>query len=162
MAWIANGTTTLESDGDTCTITDQTSTKFNNYFSDTFAGSGNVGLDYRVGNGSIDSGSNYAYRRCDNYGSDATAVNTDKLHGSNSAWGHHFGVGWFVNISDEEKLFIHHVCEQGSAGAGTAPSSLDFAGKWVNTSNQSDQIQAFNRTTGDYDNGSNITALGTD
>ena len=161
MAWPANGTTTLESDGDTCTITGQTSTKFNIYFSDTFPGSGNVGLDYRVGNGSIDSGSNYAYRRCDNGGADATAINTDKLHGSNSAWGHHFGVGYFINITAEEKLFIHDINEGGASGAGTSPSRLELAGKWVNTSDQSDQIQAFNRTSGDYDDGSNITAFGT-
>jgi len=162
MAWTKNGTTTLESNGDTCTITDQTSTKFNNYFSDTFPSSGYVGLDYRVGNGSIDSGSNYAYKRCDNYGSGANVTNTDKIHGSNSAWGHHFGIGWFINISDEEKLFIHHVCEQGSAGAGSAPSSLDLVGKYVDISNQTDQIQAFNRTSGDYGIGSNITVIGTD
>jgi len=82
-----------------------------------------------------DSASNYHRRFSANDGAEDTAM-TSQLwneYDSNIAT---FG-NWFgINASSKEKLFIGHVAEVPTSGAGTAPQRIELANKWANTSSQ--------------------------
>jgi hypothetical protein len=95
-----------------------------------------------VGNGSIDTGSNYAVRRSLDGGSDSTFPSTidglDKWTDLESATG--FTNYFIVNVSSKEKLCIAHGVRT-TSGAGTSPNRAEWASKWGNTSNQIDRIR---------------------
>ncbi len=102
-----------------------------------FTGGGNA--EIQVGNGTIDTGSNYAWRNNTNGGSDAALASHSKLFSfsSNSATaGGAFLNCFMINNASNEKLAIAHTVEAESAGAGTAPNRGEKVGKWANTSNQ--------------------------
>ena len=80
MAWIKAGTTTLTSAGDDITISNTTSNKFNQFLMHTIE-SVRTTMLVRVGNGSLDSGSNYARRYNANGGSEGTTTSTTSLSG---------------------------------------------------------------------------------
>ena len=137
MAWSKNGTPdTLTSTEDTLTISDLTSTIFNVDMNHNIA-SGNIQHRIRLGNGTIDTGSNYAYRTSQNGASDITA-SSQSLISANASLADIFAIHYITNISSEEKLLIGWTSEQQTAGAGTAPSRMEIVGKWTNTSNQYD------------------------
>ena len=163
LAWARNGTPdTLSGTSDTITISDQTSTKFNQYMCHML-GSGNIDSRLRLGNTSVDTGSNYADRVNNNGSSDTTQTSQDDIHVLNGAasGADQFLVGYLINISAEEKLHIGFAIGRNTAGAGTAPQRMEITSKWVNTSNQFDNIQALNTDTGDFATSSNLSALGT-
>ena len=102
-----------------------------------FTGGGNA--EIQVGNGTIDTGSNYAWRNNTNGGSDAALASHSKLFSfsSNSATaGGAFLNCFMINNASNEKLAIAHTIEAETAGAGTAPNRGEKVGKWANTSNQ--------------------------
>jgi hypothetical protein len=102
-----------------------------------FTGGGNA--EIQVGNGTVDTGSNYAWRNNTNGGSDAALASHSKLFSfsSNSATaGGAFLNCFIINNASNEKLAIAHTVEAESAGAGTAPNRGEKVGKWANTSNQ--------------------------
>jgi hypothetical protein len=102
-----------------------------------FTGGGNA--EIQVGNGTVDTGSNYAWRNNTNGGSDAALTSHSKLFSfsSNSATaGGAFLNCFIINNASNEKLAIAHTVEAESAGAGTAPNRGEKVGKWANTSNQ--------------------------
>jgi hypothetical protein len=95
----------------------------------------------RVGNNTIDSGSNYSQRYNINGGAQGsgTQVNQDKIRlsfniSSGSEW--FFANSFIINNSGNEKLLISHANRNSTTGAGTAPSRYEMVGKWANTSNQ--------------------------
>ena len=163
MAWAKNGTPhTLTSAGDTMTISNLTAKKFNVILDNHFA-SGTIETRGRVGNGSIDSGSNYASRENINGGSDFTNTTRTSLEYENgSSYPNNFSVWYGINITTEEKLFIIFWVGSNTAGAGNAPVRAENACKWANTSNQFNYAQTHNIQGGDLDTGSNISAIGTD
>ena len=165
MAWAKNGTPdTLSGTSDTITISDLTSTKFNQNIANII-GSGSVRNYLRMGNSSIDTGSNYASRYIDNgSGADNTSTSQTELQTGTSftTYTATLDVYYIINISTEEKLVIGHTVHQRTAGATTAPDRIEWVGKWDNTSNQYDQFQHYNNNTGDFASGSNFSALGTD
>jgi len=163
MAWAKNGTPdTLSGTSDTITISDQTSTKFNQFLMHTIE-SGRTTMLFRVGNGSLDSGSNYAYRHCANGGSESLGTSVAQLIPYNNAnVNSRFNVSYMINISSEEKLYINFLNENVTAGAGTAPERVELVGKYANTSNQFDNIGTTNSDTGDYAADSNLSAIGSD
>ena len=160
MAWAKNGTpNTLSGTSDTITISDLTSTKFNQLISHQLA-SGNISADYRLGNGSIDSGSNYSSRVSDDGGTDGTATSDNRMRvHPNGAGADIFNTGYIVNIATEEKLAMSFSIDNSGTGAGNAPSRREGVSKWVNTSNQFDQAQVYNSQTGNYTVDSNLSAL---
>ena len=162
MAWIKAGTTTLTSAGDDITISNTTSNKFNQFLMHTIE-SVRTTMLVRVGNGSLDSGSNYARRYNANGGSEGTTVSTTSFLGYwNGNVNSRFNVSYMLNISSEEKLYIDFLNENVTAGAGTAPERAEHVGKWANTSSQFDYIGTVNSGAGDYDTDSNISAIGSD
>ena len=162
MAWAKNGTPdTLTSTSTTITISDLTSTVFNATLVHTIpttSGAGNNRL--RFGYSSIDTGSNYASRESNDGGADITRVSQTNIicQTKNHDF---FHIIYAVNISGEEKLIIGFNCESFTAGAGTAPSRVEYVAKWVNTSNQYDNVQMYT-TSSTLAADSNISALGTD
>lgn len=94
-----------------------------------------------TGNGSFDSGSNYASRRSQDGGTDVTAVSrTNMILNDAQSSTQSFHVSYAANLSAKEKLFQSQLIYQGTAGAANAPNRAEAANKWVNTSNPLDRI----------------------
>jgi hypothetical protein len=100
----------------------------------------------RVGNSSLDSGSNYATRLSSNGGSEDLSTSANGITGLTSTTPIFWNM-FIINNASNEKLIICHVTRQNTAGAGNAPNRVEVVSKWVNTSNQIDII-GFVSTTG--------------
>jgi len=110
-----------------------------------------------------DSGTNYAYRRNLDGGSDSTEINgsNDASISMSSLGGFNLFANMFIiNSASQEKLHISHTVFQNTAGASNAPRRREAVGKWTNTSNQITSILVYNNETGDYDTGSFIKVWG--
>lgn len=161
MAWAKNGTTTLGSAGDTISITAFTPSKFNQILINILPTSGTAESSLRVGNGSVDSGTNYASRYTNNGLSDATATSNSDITNRDTV-DPQLIVAYMCNIATEEKLYIGFMVGQSTAGAANAPIRSEYADKWANTSNQFNVMDVVNGQAGDLNTDSNITCLGTD
>ena len=107
--------------------------------------------DLRVGNNTIDSGSNrYAFKYNINGANGDTSVpnqNTLKLSfnmGSGSEWS--FGNVFIINNASTEKLFISQANRNNVSGAGTAPNRHNVTGKWIESTNQINIMELFHQT----------------
>jgi len=110
--------------------------------------------------GSIDTGSNYAFRHSTDGAGDGT---------NGSISGYYFTVttldagvmltAEIINKSGKEKLIQSHTV-LAATGAGTAPQRTEVIGKWVNTSGQINTIRLTNGGSGDFEAGSYITVWG--
>ena len=96
---------------------------------------------FQVGNGSFDTGNNYAERFSGNGGTDETQINRSDIHIDKASSKPFFVNGFIINNASQEKLFIIHSVEQNTAGAGNAPTRIENVGKWTNTSNQIDRLR---------------------
>lgn len=162
MVWGKAGSTTLTSTSNTLNISGMTD-------NDTFTvlnnpiGTGNV-VSQRVGYGSLDDQSNYAYRHCANFGTEtvSSSAQTRGLWYNNAGVDQRFTVAWCVNLAGEEKLFIAIVNESTTTG-NTAPEIIETVHKWTNTTNRFDNLGVVS-TGGNaaYEINSNISALGSD
>jgi hypothetical protein len=164
MAWAKLGTETLGSAGDTLEVS-FTAKKYLCIQSWQKAVTNTIVSRLRVGNSTIDTGTNYAYRSSNDGGADATNLNDTNitLDPTVGAVGtSRFQIIFIVNNASNEKLFIIHDVDGSTAGATTAPKRTERVGKWVNTSNQIDIIRVYNDSSGDFDTDSNLSALGTD
>ena len=118
----------------------------------------------QFGNGSFDTGSNYAERGSSNGAADFSY--TGQAYWNTSGGDQvcpELTVQYIANKSDKEKLGISHSCGAQADGAGTAPNRREHTGKWANTSNVIDRIRATtaygSRT---YGTGSEVVVLGYD
>jgi hypothetical protein len=119
----------------------------------------------RVGNGSFDSGNNYAPRWSANGGTDSTRTGKNTIAIDDvGLTTPNFHVGYASNLATKEKLFLIHSTGQSTAGAGTAPIRVERATKWANTSSVIDQIQLLDEDGSgtDIGEGSEIIILGWD
>lgn len=117
----------------------------------------------RVGNGSLDSNTNYAIRRSIDGGTDSTF--TSQTHfGMNMAplYTHVFWNVFIVNVSTRAKLAIEHAVFRNSAGAANAPSRSEQVAKWVNTTNQANIIGIVQGSSVPYQTGSILKVWGAD
>ena len=90
----------------------------------------------------------------------STSSGSVKITGANLAANQPMFVnGFMVNISGNEKLHTGHTVQAKAAGAGTAPSRSEYAGKWTNTSTQCTQLQLLS-LTGNWNIGSQIKVWG--
>jgi len=110
---------------------------------------GGAGSSYFRFNG--DSANNYANRYSINGGSDSTIASQPESY-LGAIDGLSFHNLFIINNASNEKLFTHQRVSRSSAGAGTAPTRNEGAGKWANTSNQ---ITSITVTTA---GGGNLTA----
>ena len=99
----------------------------------------------RVGNSSVDTGSNYATRYSINGATDGTGTSADKWDLNASTLGageQEFGNMFIINNASNEKLMMCWIGGNNTgAGAANAPHRSEWTGKWDNTSNQIDTIQ---------------------
>lgn len=126
------------SSGTTLTTSTFTAKKYM-YFTDYMNVDGGGTRTLRVGNTTIDTGSNYAYRRSYNGGADSTGASAstlDDLVFDSVSAGVEFRYGFGINVASQEKLFVGHVVYGSNDGAGNAPRRNEFCGKWTNISNQ--------------------------
>lgn len=127
---------------------------------------GTLGTMLRVGDTSIDSGTNYAQRRQSDGGSEFTDTSTTGLNvePATSASGLANFINCFViNNASNEKLFISHGIYGNTAGAGNAPNRRELAGKWANTSNQIGHVGIVDTSgTGSIDSTSVVKVWGAD
>lgn len=108
-----------------------------------------------------DSGANYADRHLDT-GGEATDVNAGGIFLDTGA-----AVNrrvWItcdvVNLPGEEKQVLGMVMDNGSAGAGTAPSRRIIFAKWAVTTGAILSVEIVNGGAGDFDTGSELVILG--
>ena len=160
MAWAKNGTSSTGS-GASLTISDLTKVKLNQFMCHILQ-NGNVYLRYRIGNGSIDTGSNYADRLQYNGGTDITQTSQTDIHLINATGSDIFSIGYIVNISGEEKLIIGHHLNTEGTGAGNPPNRMESANKYTVTTDQIDQLQALDESGTEIGSNSNLSAIGTD
>ena len=157
--WKELGRTTLGSTSDTISVTSLPDKKYYMVLSDVKA-SGFIIYNSRFNS---DTGNNYAFRKSNNGGTDATTTSTSAIDQTDSgAQDASFVVGYFANKSDKEKLWQGNTVENSSTGAGNAPSRVEAVGKWANTSNAVSSYQAYNSHSGDYASGSEVVVLGWD
>jgi hypothetical protein len=124
-------------------------------------GDGANRVSIRVGNGSIDTSNNYAFRNSETGGADSTATSTDR-------WLTHTGnkknyVNMFiVNNASNEKSVIYHTSEGNGVSASTAPTRIEGVGKWTNTSNQINRLSVFDYTGGNTFDAGTVKIWGSD
>ena len=159
-SWKELARASLSSAGDT--ITTSTFTAKDNMKVLTFGlASGNIEASLQVGNGSIDTGSNYSVRWQVN-GTEGTGTGKTSIDTNHTASGNEFITYDITNVANQEKLVIADLVDSNSAGAGNAPNRVEHVGKWANTSNQINIAQAKNVGGGSFDTGSEIVVIGCD
>ena len=158
--WQELADVTLGSAGDTITTSTFTAKKYLMVQTHGIA-SGNLEAALQVGNGSIDTGSNYAVRWQVN-GTEGTGTSKTSIDTNHTASGNEYINYFIVNAAAKEKLVIAELIDSNSAGAGNAPNRVEHTGKWTNTSNQINIVQAKNVGSGSFDTGSSIKVWGFD
>lgn len=78
-------------------------------------------------------GTDYAYRRSENGGSDTTGISTHFIGGFHPQADTGFVVGYTVDISGEEKLAICWGVGDGGSGAANDPERREVVGKYTVT-----------------------------
>lgn len=109
-----------------------------------------------------DTGSNYTRLYSIDGGADGSDVNQtgiDNMHNAGLPTDDAFSNWFIINNSANEKLIMGHSVQNGSAGAGTAPLRLEFAGKWTNTASQITEID-FDSSSGNFGSNSIIKVWG--
>jgi len=160
--WVELGRTTLGSAGSSCNVSSLSDKRYYMFLTDA-QNSGTISWHYRLGSGSVDSGSNYASRGSQNGFPDGTAtsateINSRMIGGSFDG----FSVGYISNLSSKEKLLQWHTTEPSTTGAATAPNRGEGVGKWVNTSNPLDNFGLIELDSGSLDTGTEVVVLGWD
>ena len=156
--WEQLADVTLSSTGDNLSSGTISAKKYlwiQTYISDT-GGQDSVNMTFNN-----DTGNNYAFRRNNNGGTDATTTSTSHitLH-SSEVTEDLFSNVFIINNSSNEKFVIGHTIQNQTLGAGTAPIRKEFVGKWANTSSQITEIDLDNNSTGSYDTNSFIKVWG--
>ncbi len=161
--WVELARTTLGSANGTITVSGLSDKRYYMVLSNLIDTGGALRL--RTGNGSTDTGNNYAARWSLNGGTDSTFTSRSDIPiGDNmgAVTEGRFSVGYGANLSGNEKLFINHLCDQETAGAGTAPTRVESVGKWTNTSNPLDRFVNYTATSETFGTGSEVVVLGWD
>ena len=161
--WKEVGRTTLGSAGDTIDISSLPDKRYYMVLTSDIA-DGTIDARFRLGNGSVDTGSNYARRGSENGTSDTTGTGNDSLlipYAENGNT-HFFGVHYFANKSDKEKLLVGNTVDEYASSSGQPPARFENAGKWSNTSDVIDVIRNYNAQSGSYASGSEMVVLGYD
>lgn len=102
---------------------------------------------WRVGNTTIDTGSNYAQRFSLNGATDGTSTSVNTLHRETAGGNDPIFTNIFViNNASNEKLAILHSIDANNLGAANAPGRYEAVCKWTDTTNQIDIVQMYTIT----------------
>lgn len=117
----------------------------------------------RLGNSSLDSGSNYAWRNSVNGGSDSTNTNQAQISlNIGGGYVNGFHTSFINNIAGEEKLSVNHGAGQNTSGAGNAPKRQESVGKWANTSDVITNVGIYDNGGFTFQANSEVVVLGWD
>ena len=119
--WVELGRTTLGSAGDTITVSGLSNKRYYMVLTHGLWSSGNQWVNPRLGNGSVDTGTNYSWRHSDSGAVDATGTSSNfmgYIAPTGGAGGNRFAVNYLSNYSTKEKLSI----------ATLSASSKEFGG----------------------------------
>ena len=108
-----------------------------------------------------DSASSYS-RRLSANGGNSTSINRTNLEGYGNTTQNVFKVGYFDNLSAQEKLSHVQEISNNATGAGTAPTRINYAYKWANTSSVINQINWYLVSGETFGSGSELVVLGYD
>jgi len=92
-----------------------------------------------VGNGTVDTGTNYATRRNKDASSETTTTTDANVRIMDDAGADDIGQFiefYIINILDQEKLIINHGVFDTATGAGTSPSRYESVHKWDDLTKQ--------------------------
>ena len=160
--WTELARTTLGSSNANINISSIPDKRYYMLLSGIDLGGAGTGGGMRLGSGSADTGSNYAFRASGDGAADIAYANRVDAHWvggyTDSA---ELYVTYIANKSDKEKLVLSHRV-YGITGAGTAPKRNEFVGKWTNTSNPLDYINYYQGGSDTFDSGSELVLLGWD
>jgi len=106
----------------------------------------------------ITTGSTWARRLSSDGGADGTSTSQNTINTTDTGAGGYFLNGFVINNSGNEKLFIEHIVQNLTAGAGTAPNRKEASMKCT-TSAQITQLTISGATNG-YEAGSFIKVWG--
>lgn len=110
-----------------------------------------------------DTGSNYARRQSSNGAADSTYTSQSNIDVNITTVGNYFMNMFVINNASNEKLVIGHAVDTTSTFDATgAPQRMEFVGKWVNTSDQIDEVNVVNVSAGDFGTSSTIKVWGAD
>ena len=125
---------------------------------------GTVAPWLRLGNTTVDSATNYAWRHSGDGGVDSTGTTASSCPMAAAADDDPIFVNMFIiNNSSNEKLVYGHTINQNTAGAANAPRRSEFAAKWDNTAAQCDIVGFFdNGGTGNFATDCQIKVWGSD
>lgn len=158
--WEEIGRTTLAIAGDTISVTSLPARKHLKLIITVTDTGGTVSGVIRFNN---DSSANYSRRYSVNGAADTTETSqTSILANSVTAANPQKTIMEIFNIGTDEKICIFTAIGASTAGAATAPTRVEGAGKWVNTTDQINRIDFINLGTGDYAIGSEVIVLGHD
>jgi len=161
MVWAVNGTQTATGSPTTYTISGMEKTTFVQILNNDFIDPITIPR-WQMGDGGIETGSVYTWRRSYNGNTDGISVNQTEMDLiGNSECDNFFAMAYMINISAEEKLLLHSSMNHNNNGAGNAPFRAEIVFKIVFTG-QVDEIKMTNSNTDTYDANSNISVLGTD
>ena len=165
--WVELGRTTLGSANFNMTVSSLANKRYYMLLMSTLeTGSGPTNWLSRIGNSTIDTGSNYSRRKSQDGGADVTATSTNTFfeHFTGEQT-QRFGYHYISNYATKEKLGIGHHVSANTVGAGTAPYERnEIVNKWANTSNVMDVFQLRDDGAGSetYGAGSEVVVLGWD
>ena len=146
----------VEGDGTSTTISSGTIPARKYLWVQAFTNASSQNTGFQFNN---DTGNNYTIRRSTNGGTDATETSIGYIEGSDTSKA--FTNMFIINNSANEKLTIGQSIHNPTAGAGTAPTRNEVAGKWTNTSAQITEIDYMQQTTSvNFPSGSFIKVWG--
>ena len=159
--WKELGRATLGSGNSNIDVTSISDKRYYMVLCSTTGAQGSDNVHFRCGNGSFDSGTNYAYRYTENGAADSTSTSVNHIIGGRTQLPT-FTTYYIANKSDKEKLWMGHNVYQNTAGAGTAPNRWEYSSKWDNVSNVINQIRATTTVASQFSTGSEVVVLGYD
>ena len=160
--WVELGRTTLGSNNANINVSSIPDKRYYMILSGLDLTGVSTGGGARLGNNTVDTGSNYAMRYSVFGGADTTLTSTNKflITGGSSA-DPELNVTYIANKSDKEKLIISHR-SYGIPGASNPPKRFEFVSKWSNTSNPLDVVNFYQGGSDQYASGSEVVVLGWD
>lgn len=108
-----------------------------------------------------DTGVKYAWRSQREGGTDDTQASDTSIQTGDDPVDS-FHTYFIVNKSNKEKLMQGDKIDLSAAGEGTAPNRREQVGKWINSTDQINEIKFINAGTGDFASGSQIKVWGFD
>jgi hypothetical protein len=158
--WVELGRTTLGSGNANISVSSLADKRYYMLLCDNTTSATNGDHSYRF-NG--DTGSNYSSRYNFNGGSDGTFTTYTKININGGVTGEpNWNVAYVSNLAAKEKLLQSWVIQQAGTGASNIGTRADNVGKWTNTSDAIDQIDAVVTNAGTYNTGSELVVLGWD